>query len=298
MKNFIKRNKLLLFISILLLILGLIGIIKYELEYKNLVTQYNEALEYYNSNEELYKELIANGYDFTPPYKADTLSLFIYIAWDSIVGLLDIIGPLIIIVVSGYEISNHLKSGYIKNALTRESYGKYILKIIGKSYLKSLIIPLFWLYFLFLCYLQSKTFNFNEGFGSTFVGDNAFKILFLYFIYVTIHSFFCANLSLIFNAKNKNFVINSIMAFIVFLISAYYFNTIFWYGIRTYLEINNRIIPSNLIYNFSLITHDFLQSSSGYLISFLVVIFCYLISLLGLISTYMYKEKVISENEN
>ena len=303
MKKIIKQNKLLCLLILSLLIAGLIVVIKWQFDYQNYVKQYEDAIHYMANHEDKYIEYLTNGFynlEYVPS-KPDALSLFIYLTWDSFLWTFNWIMPLTIIVISSLKLSRHLRTGYVKNILTRQSYKEYITKIIGKAWMSSLIIPLFWLYFLFLCYLVTGNFQLNpNGYCATFISNitiDVWKLVCMYFIYLVIHSAFCTNLAIIFTKKKRDFIVSSILAYIVFLIVNYYYSVIVWYAVDSYLFSNNYLPSYNIIANFSVMAQDFLMSGGGYLISLIIIITSFLLSFLGVMLMYGNKEKVMIESE-
>ena len=201
-------------------------------------------------------------------------------------------------VISGYKINKDIKSGMLKNILTRKKYKNYVMNIVLNAWFKSLIAPLFWLMILVTCFIMSGTFILRDGFGSSgIITGNTILLIILYFIYLVIHSLFCANLSLIFNEKNNNFMLNILFSYLTFFCINYYLCSILWYGVETYLSYYSSFPNYDIVAVFSLATQDFLYAGGGYLLFFIKIIVCFLISLLGVISTYYNKEKVVIECE-
>lgn len=302
MKKFIKKNKWLLFILLCFVILEMVVMSQMEQKYQGYLGQYRDAMHYMAEHPKEYLKALENGYTFGtgPLPRGDAFATFIYTNWDSVLTYMDWIGPLIIIVFSTFSLSRELRSGYIKNVMTRQSYRKYIIRKLKKSWKIAMIMPLFWLFHLFICYLWSGSWqvilkSFNGTFAET-IQIPVLLMIVLYFSYIIIHSLFCANLALIFTRKRRDFIISSILSFITYIVVNYFFSTYVWFMVENYLSIHG--YPSyNILSNFTIFPQSFLMTGGGYGISFVIILICFLLSFLGVLAIYSNKERVMMESE-
>ena len=308
MKKLLNKNLALPCIILLLLMTwGGVEVYNWEQKHQQYLKDFHKAREYIKEHRE---ELAEQGFDIDEmlkpgePQKPDALSLLIYIGWDSTLCYLKWLTPLIIIIVSTWNFSRQLRTGYVKNILLRMSYKKYMFTSLLKAWGMSMIIPIFWIYMLFLCYLITGTFTIDlmatipcDLFTSAIIYPPAILML-LYIVYLILYSIFCTNLGLIFMKKKRDFIVSTIFAYITFHIVNYYYTTIVWFMVESYIDVNKIKIDYNLICDFSLYSHEFLQSGGAHWIPFIIIILNILLSILGLLSVYSNKEKMVEECEN
>ena len=308
MKKLLNKNLALPCIILLLLMTwGGIEVYNWEQKYQQHLKDFHKAREYIKEHRE---ELAEQGFDIDEmlkpgePQRPDALSLLLYIGSDSKLHYLNWLIPLIIIIASTWNFSRQLRTGYVKNILLRMSYKKYMFISLLKAWGISMIIPIFYIYMLFLCYLITGTFTIkltevvpHSLFTSAIIYPPAIQTL-LYIVYLILYSIFCTNLGLIFMKKKRDFIVSTIFAYIAFHIVNYYYTTIVWFMVESYLDVNKIKMNYDLICDFSLYIHDFLISGGGYWIAFVIIILNILLSILGLLSVYSNKEKMVEECEN
>lgn len=228
--NFIKRNKFLLIILIIVLFIGIHDFCNvYKSEQKNL-KMYNACLKddslfYCNSYDDSYKKY--KGSD-TPLIMINTLS-------NEYTLYLPYLFPLLIMVAVILENYKDFKYKMLTQILQRENFMKYKKKLLIRSYKYIIIYPIFITLIFILSYLLSGHFYYR-GLSDYFTYDISylqhFKIFFTIMIMNGIfHSIIWANFSLISLRKNMNKFISVIYA--IFIFSAF--------------EVFNEIVIKNII---------------------------------------------------
>lgn len=224
MKNYFIKNKVLISVSMVLIILGFVSVSNVNKELKQIEkSYYNTATDCKENPDNYNKEYCSN---FSGNFiKIDTFTVFFNIIGFQDIRLLQVFAPLFVIIVSIWDFNMRLKSGFFKNILTRKKYIDYIKEETAKAWKYSLLIPVF-LLFLFICSLiLSGNFNINETIkeypGYLFISSNLVKILpyfmFTFFATLIMHGIFWVNIGLIVSKKSRSLVGAIVASFLVFI---------------------------------------------------------------------------------
>lgn len=153
-------------------------------------------------------------------YKIDTLTTFNRIINHSDYSFIYyLLIPFLIIMSSMYEISYRLKNKDIKNRLTRESYNKYIKKIILSSYKSIILWPIITIFALFISYLISGTLevtSLSDATFSNYILMYPFRFIISYLINTILMSIFYINIGLLIVPENKNYLVTVIETIMVY----------------------------------------------------------------------------------
>lgn len=189
MKSFLKKNKILCLLLLIIFFWIIITCIIYKMDFSEL----QEASA--NNIERCIKETSSEFCSqFAIPDIPDTISIFFQLIVDYPLRIFAyFIYPIFIIISVVSLIYNEVKTGYIRNALTRMTYKNYISKIYLKS-LKSLIILPFFLLVLFAgSYILSGG-NFIIPTEETAIVEQQYLNNFLQFSLIYIINIFLLNL--------------------------------------------------------------------------------------------------------
>lgn len=225
MKNIIKKNKMIIIILIFLLVWSCINLIEYAKELKLAEKNYNDIANECKINIDYIptcEDYLNKSYQ-----KPDTITSFFYILCHYNLNLLQVIAPIFIIIPAIWNFHKKLKSGYIKNALTRESYRIYITKELLDSMKCIIIFPIMLIFLLIGCYIISGHFDYSQFKSILVINekflDNLTLTMVVYFINLMLHSIFYINLGLIFCKKNRNILVSIISSFICFVLLDIFF---------------------------------------------------------------------------
>lgn len=214
-------------LSILILV-GWFGIAEYQ-DVNNSDTLYKIELEYYNNqcekDEKKCKELQRPVH-----YKMDTIGQALYTIKTSNFNYMILFFILFISVPGIYQFYKEFRSGYVKNILIRESYSKYMKKVILDTLKKTIfIIPLTLLGCFIISYILCDgivdiNYTFNHSMqGISLPSDTYLKSLPLflttYVLNLILLTIICGNISLICVKKAKNFILAIIMSLLVYFLT-------------------------------------------------------------------------------
>lgn len=205
MKRFYNNNKISIFFLIFLLLWCTIVLIKY------------------------------NNVDALKDY--DAITVFFYILAYSSLGLMQILAPIFIIIMSVVSIHSELHSGMVKNILVRISYKKYIKKFFFLTLSKIWFLPLSMLFLFLGCVVITKNIDVTNAIpkvvgmtsnGSSILSntispintnfyDDPLKLMLTFFIILGLHSIFYSTISLIICKKNKNIIVSIISTFLCYI---------------------------------------------------------------------------------
>ena len=317
MKKFLKNNIVLIAVLAVFLGFAVNAIYINTYEYNLRATAYQKSLDsceegYVETNEyaikfyteETYKEYCDNLIKQGPP-KVERYDAF-FNFFDMIVGndvtqYLQLLGPFLIMICAIWKFLKELKSGYLKNIVTRIDYRKYIKKHWLKSLRCTLIIPAF-LIFLFICSLiMSKSLDYqfslseNSG-GGVWVERIFFENVplnsFVYLLNFILQAIFWINLAYIVARDSKNMILSLITTFLVYMGLWYFFEVFIGFCVgRTVLHMEN-------LYSYFSFTTIWSWELIDNLLLFTLIQFAFaFISTLVLIVFYNNKEKVIMNNE-
>ena len=231
----IKKNKILI---IIILIFGLFGFFAI-FEYVNWWNQYEATVEY-KKNECLttkdkeylkYCEMIKTSPELK---QQDTVNLYFDLLATNSMRFFQIVSPLLVATAAVYSFHNKLKSGFVKNILSRKSYKSFMIKNIIRSWRYAIIIPIFLLILFGLSFLISGHFNFYDTLKNwdktPYVSlkhlQNTGLFIFVYISNFILHSIFSINLFYIVTKKSKNFAL-TIICFLISYIGIYIVQEVF-----------------------------------------------------------------------
>lgn len=202
-----------------------INLIEYTKEISLLEKNYNDIVNECKININYIST--CESYLNEPYQKPDTITSFFYILCHYNLNLLQVIGPIFIIIPAIWNFHKKLKSGYIKNSLTRESYQIYMTKEILNSMKCTIIFPIMILFLFIGCYIISGHFDYSQFKSMLVINekflDNLVLTMIVYLINIILHSIFYINLGLIFCKKNRNILVSIISSFICFILLDIFF---------------------------------------------------------------------------
>ena len=224
--NFIKRNIITIVIIVIsFLIIGIIAVDeKQSVEFTNMniqstINNCKKVLKDTKSdktNIEMCEKIIKN----------DGMQVDFYTAYTDLLVFrlhhLNVIAFLLLIIPSMYGICNKLKYKYIKNALTRQSYSKFLVDFFKEAYKYIWLLPLISLYIM-LIVSSYTTFDLTYAISNYSVSWNyeliSKPVLFivLYMINILFHSFFFINLSLIIAKKINKYIPCILLSFLSYI---------------------------------------------------------------------------------
>ncbi len=254
----------------------------------------------YNEIVEKYPEHVTK---FPRPKKVDTLSIYFNeLNSSEILYSLGFVGGLLAIVPCCFLFYRHYKTGFIQNELTRMSYKKWLLKMIFKMYITSLVLVFTVSFGIFLFYLYCGNFDIQytlehfsteAPFFSGVADPNSKQV---YFLFWYLMNFICfgmilSNLSMITCKKSKNVFMNIILAYILFLgieLCSELLYFIFDGNIKNPLYIGKIFIPNGI--------NNLWGHFSDPIILFPFMIFLSIFSCIGVLFCYRKKEGVLLES--
>lgn len=270
MKNFLKKNKIfLLTLLVLILWASYVAIYFYINKVNNRIGIISEDPIY------IFFSLISNSF------------------W-----IFQLIFPIFVIVPATWNFNKKMNSGFIKNYVMRMKY-KNCLKSFYKEALKAaFIVPIFFLFLLFLCCILAGGFKFGSSIDlynvfSTNLYDYASQwkeFTFVYFFNLIMYGIFYVNLSLICCRKKANLAISIVLSFVVYFSLEIFINLFCGLVFSRLLDIHYTV------YLFSLtgaIVYERVKLEYTVIYSICLVI----ISSFILYLTYKNEEKVLIEYE-
>ncbi|MDD2391780.1 MAG: hypothetical protein PHU94_02440 [Bacilli bacterium] len=298
MKKIYKENKLFLVVFLFLISIGLFSVIRYKINYQNIINNYNEVIKEY-------PEYIVSDENLK---MVDAFSIYTDIFLDFPLALLMVIAPLVVIMASTYTFYNFFNSSVWKNHFIRNEYKKEIKKQFKKVYKYALILPIFILLLMVICFIISGNLDIigtikrdldNVHFGlEYFYISNSFelikfiKFIFYYFIGLILWSLFYVNVFLIIMRKSIPYAVNVILSYLIIIgidiILEVFLGSIFYFK----FGFSNKVIYSLNIFNYW--TYQQLYSIDLYMIYTLLFVV-----ITSIIIHFLYKEKwsVIERNE-
>lgn len=238
MKLFFKKNKILCISLLVIFLWVIITCIMYKIDFIHL----QEASA---RNIENCKNSMSNDFcsQFAVPDMPDTISIFFQLMVDyPLRTFVYIVYPIFIILPVVSSIYNGIKTGYIRNALTRISYKTYISKIYLTS-LKGLIILPFFLLVLFIgSYILSNG-NLIIPTEETAVIEQQYLNIILpfsliYILNIFLINWFVVNLAYITTIKSNHIISAIIGAYLSFWIIWIMLEAIIGFGIQKIFSIS------------------------------------------------------------
>lgn len=294
MKLFIKRNKMSIIMFSILLLWLLITIIQYKQWFQSYNDLYDKVLRQCKDN-----SLTACDH-LLKPYIPDTITVFFDLINNYSLRYVQLLAPLFVIVPAIWNFHSELKSGYIKNIMTRISYKKYIKKSIIGSLKNIWILPLFVVITFIAAYSLSGNFDFSKTellYGKSLVFNYKYLEILPLFMSVFLtniifHSILYVNIGLIFVKKNMNVLVSIIISYLAFIALDIVFE-IFIGGLLLAKIFNIHNITSSLNLFNIWVYSDIPNLSFTVVYSMMLA----MLSLLMVFYIYKNKEEVIIENE-
>lgn len=198
-----------------------------------------------------------------------------------------------VVTSSTYYISKYLKNNILSNDLTRQSYKKIKTKLLICSWLPALVIPIISIFKLIVFYVMTKNFDYSAS--VIMWQESSLSNVGLFFISYILISLFdsliYSNISLIVTRKKHNFILSSLLSYLVII------------GVELFLEIVvNVLICTNIFHSeigvvFNIINFGCFNDSYGIFIPLVVSIVIFFITLIIVCLIYKNKEKVIIDCE-
>ena len=199
---------------------------------------------------------------------------------------------LLIILSSCYYVSKYLKNNIVTYDLTRENYKKIKHKLLINAYIPALAITIFTIIKLIIFYLITNNFNYSEGLGWNLSNlANPLLFLLVYVLIVLFDALIYSNISLIVTRKIHNFIITSILSYLVV------------FGIELFLEIVLSAIICTSLFNsdigivFNIINFGNFNDSYGLLLPLIVQVVIYIITSIIVYISYKNKENLVIDCE-
>lgn len=198
-----------------------------------------------------------------------------------------------VVISSTYYISKYLKNNILSNDLMRQSYKKIKTKLLICSWLPALVIPIISIFKLIVFYVMTKNFDYSAS--VIMWQESSLSNVGLFFISYILISLFdsliYSNISLIVIRKKHNFILSSLLSYLVII------------GVELFLEIVvNMLICTNIFHSeigvvFNIINFGCFNDSYGIFIPLVVSIVIFFITLIIVCLIYKNKEKVIIDCE-
>lgn len=293
-----KSNILIILILVFLIFLCVFTYCVCNKEYTTRLKIYEEKLNYIETN----SGVDIDDIDLIYPVKSSATELYGRVV-DKIF-ILQWIFPMAIIIFSSYDFYKVLHSGFIKNISFRQLYSKYIRNSVLKSWLKSIIVfvvPHIIIFMICAFYSDFKLFDGNSSYISSIFNNNI-PLLLSYFLYLMFYALFCCNLGLIFNKKNRRYIVNIILSEIVYIALTIFLEL----GIGTIIDNlstqNRSFIPysssATFLSVFNIFPYYYINILSQHWVTMLIIIILFTITTCLVYLIYSDKESVIIESEN
>lgn len=126
---------------------------------------------------------------------------------------------LLVVLASTYYMAKTLKNNCLDNYLTRMDYKKFKKKILVTCYKPALVIPIFYIIKLMIYYLYSNNFNYtlSQTLWSEVLLESIPVFFIVYIMNAFLLSFIYCNISLIIVRKKHNFVIASVLSYLIII---------------------------------------------------------------------------------
>ena len=198
-----------------------------------------------------------------------------------------------VVISSTYYISKYLKNNILSNDLTRQSYKKIKTKLLICSWLPALVIPIISIFKLIVFYVMTKNFDYSAS--VIMWQESSLSNVGLFFISYILISLFdsliYSNISLIVIRKKNNFILSSLLSYLVII------------GVELFLEIVvNMLICTNIFHSeigvvFNIINFGCFNDSYGIFIPLVVSIVIFFITLIIVCIIYKNKDHLIIDCE-
>ena len=237
MKLFLKKNKILCLLLLIIFLWIIVTCVMYKIDFSDL--QKASASNIERCKEEASSEFCSQ---FSVPDMPDTFSIFFQLIVDYPLRIFAyFIYPIFIIISVVSLVYNEVKTGYVRNMLTRMTYKNYISKIYLNS-LKSLIVLPFFLLVLFISSYILSGGNFIIPTEETAIVEqqylnNFLQFSLIYIINIFFLNWFVINLAYIATLKSNHAISAIIGAYMGFWIIWIVLEAIIGFGIQKIFSI-------------------------------------------------------------
>lgn len=283
MKLFIRKNKVLCLSLLIIFLWVVIVCIMYKIDFLQLQEASARSIE--NCKNELSSDFCSK---FSIPNIPDTISIFFQLIVDYPLRIfVYFLYPIFIIVSVVSSIHNEIKTGHVRNVLTRMTYKNYISKIYLKSLRCLIILPLFLLVLFIGSYILSggnlavpteETAIITQQYLNNFV-----QFILVYVVNIFLLNWFVVNLAYIATIKSNHAITAIIGAYIGFWAIWIVLEAIIGFGIQNVFNIEY-LTNSLTLANFWI--YDYVIS-----LQFMVLYALFLVILTGIIAYLVSKNK-------
>ena len=234
---YLKKNKITFFTLAILICFAIISAFNVDREFKMRVLSYKTTILRCDSElkgDSSFDDMCREYKNWGGPRRSDSSAplIFLDIVQDNVFMSLQIILPFLILMCSIFNLNKKIKSGWIKNELTRKKYNRFIFFEWLDSVKQLWIIPFVFIFVFFLSYCMTGNLNYHNSyigaldrinilqdyylpFFSDFFRNYPFS-LFIYFINFILQGIFIINLGYIMTRKTGNYIVSVISAFIIY----------------------------------------------------------------------------------
>ncbi|MDD2392264.1 MAG: hypothetical protein PHU94_04970 [Bacilli bacterium] len=292
MKKSFKENKLFFIVFVVLLLGAIYVAIKYGIEHLRFVSDYKKIIKLYPEKADWDMKM------------NDAFTIYGLAITEMPFVLLLPLSSLVILLASTYGIYNYFNSGMWKNTLIRSDYKKEIRKQIFKTYLYSLVLPLFIIVFLIILSIVTGNINVINTLKTNpdvmAIGSEHFSTWPTFFLFIFIYLFdialwgiFYVNIFLIYLRKNLPYLILILLSYLTIvgigIIAEALVGAFLYYKCGYSVEI---------YYSLSLFSSLTLTQVYGMWTYFIYGFAYFFVSSLIVYLMYRDKKKVVIRNEN
>lgn len=253
-------------------------------------------INYYNKLMQTYDEMLKQGYELEKPGHIDVFTKLEDYYQNGSFVIIQFIYPLLLIILGTLIFHKKIHSGFFKNVITRQNFKKYLKIEYFNACKASLLIPILILItFVFSCFVTNFNFDLTSlDYGGVILNQSMTRSLFsevklmiMMMFNLFIVSLACINIGLVFVKNNKNFIISSILSYLVIIIYQIVVEIIIG-------PILSDIFNSNFFANgLTLFSFWYYDSGVTPLLMFLYAMLLFVFSFLLVKNTYKDKEDVI-----
>lgn len=298
MKKFIKNNIIVIVIICIFSLIFLNGDYYSLKEINNLQEQKNNIIEKCKTEDstrskeeaKICKESIKNQHIKVDFYTALTNTIVWKVQFVYYIAFLGVVIPAL------YQVTKLLKNKFIINANTRESYNKFLKKLLMKAYQYIWILPSVCL-ILFIPLLLNTSTNpeysnlFSTAIWSAQTKSNIFIFIFSYLLYMVLVSVTFISIALLVARKQQKLIPSIIISYIVYLAIEMFFETV----IRIYLY--QRVLHSNFGIMYNILNIFTFKDTYGISSLLLLNLAFAIVSFILVCLVYRNKEKLVIQCE-
>lgn len=297
MKRILKNNWLLIVVFLLLFLIFLFNTYEY-LNNAHMLEKSSLEVSEKCSKKNLTEDMIeyCKEVEKAPPYKIDFYSMF-YSTYSQGYNFMIFIIFLLITISSIKVVCPFLKNNILKNALTRQSYRKVIMKLFAKAYKPALLLPILTIVAFIICFILTGNFDYNNAIQGNYVSWSAssikspFLFMIIYTVRIFIVSLIYINISLLVCKKNHNFAIATILSYLCFIAIEIFLEVVCNMLIFTVILKSGFGVVLNILAIFSLF------DQYGLVYSILIPLVFFIITAIFVYFEYKNKEKLMIECE-